>query len=99
VGRKTAERLVVDLRDKLDGAGESAGDKAGSPGVREGEDALVADVLSALINLGYPSREAEKALSDARRALQPPKHRGDRQPVVTFERLLRDALRSASAPH
>ena len=101
VGRKTAERLVVDLRDKLDGAGgEPAAGRTGTPGDPEGEDALLADVLSALINLGYPSREAEKALSDARRVLhQSQPRRGDRQASVTFERLLRDALRSASGPH
>jgi len=96
VGRKTAERLVVDLRDKLDGPGEPAlGGKGAFPAAPEGEGAVLSDVLSALINLGYPARDAEKALLDARRAAESGLRRGEK-PVLTFERLLRDALRSVS---
>lgn len=97
VGRKTAERLVVDLRDKLDVPGEPArGGKGVFPAASEGEGAVLSDVLSALINLGYPARDAEKALLDARRAAESGPGRGEK-PVLTFERLLRDALRSVSA--
>ena len=96
VGRKTAERLVVDLRDKLDGPGESArGGKGAFPAASEEEGAVLSDVLSALINLGYPARNAEKALLDARRAAESGSRRGEK-PVLTFEGLLRDALRSVS---
>jgi len=98
VGRKTAERLVVDLRDKLEGEGGEAGrpGKGMFGATAEGESAVLSDVLSALVNLGYPPRNAEKALQDARRAAAAGRGRGER-PAVTFEGLLRDALRSLSA--
>jgi Holliday junction DNA helicase RuvA len=97
VGRKTAERLVVDLRDKLEAPGKPAGGGKGAFGsASETESALLSDVLSAMINLGYPAREAERALLDARRATESGPLRGEKS-VLTFEGLLRDALRSVSA--
>ena len=59
IGRKTAERLVLELRDKLPfpGAGEVPVPPPGTP-VEE-------DVLSALMNLGYPRAAVEKAVSAA----------------------------------
>ena len=96
VGRKTAERLVVDLRDKLEPvAGEAS--RAGPPSLPAGEGsvAVAADVLSALINLGYPAREAERAVADAKGTAGSATAEG-RAPRLTFERLLRDALRNVS---
>ncbi len=56
VGRKTAERLVLELRDKLlEGEAERA---APPPGLTPLEE----DVLSALVNLGYQHGVAEKAV-------------------------------------
>jgi Holliday junction DNA helicase RuvA len=59
VGRKTAERLVVELRDKLSklqvGAAEAA--SLVVPASQQQED-----VISALVNLGYPKPAAEKAV-------------------------------------
>lgn len=60
IGRKTAERMVLELRDKLEGFGAAAEVTAISP-VEE-------DVLSALVNLGYQRVAAEKALSAAQRS-------------------------------
>jgi Holliday junction DNA helicase RuvA len=54
IGKKTAERMVLELRDKLEGFGVPAAATAVSP-VEE-------DVISALINLGYQRPLAEKAL-------------------------------------
>ncbi|MEO8648550.1 MAG: Holliday junction branch migration protein RuvA [Acidobacteriota bacterium] len=66
VGRKTAERLVVELRDKLDelktGSIESAVDGAGAG---RQSDEIFDDALSALVNLGYQKNAAEKALMQA----------------------------------
>lgn len=63
VGRKTAERLLVELRDKVgplaDGAVEGS-DEAGSD-----ETDGFTDALSALVNLGYQKAAAEKALKNA----------------------------------
>jgi Holliday junction DNA helicase RuvA len=57
IGKKTAERMVLELRDKLPEAGPSATPTA-SP-LNPIED----DVLSALLNLGYQRAAAEKALA------------------------------------
>ena len=54
IGKKTAERMVLELRDKLEAFGVAAA-SAASP--------LEEDVLSALVNLGYNRALAEKALS------------------------------------
>jgi Holliday junction DNA helicase RuvA len=62
VGRKTAERLVVELRDKVGELAVAAG--AGAPGASGAlpADAVFDDALSALINLGYQKAAAERAL-------------------------------------
>ncbi len=66
VGRKTAERLIVDLREKMtalaaaqiqEEPGTAAAAISGSP-----EDAVRSDALSALLNLGYQRSAAEKAI-------------------------------------
>lgn len=55
IGKKTAERMVLELRDKLEAFGVPAAAAAASP-VQE-------DVLSALVNLGYNRALAERALA------------------------------------
>ena len=55
IGKKTAERMVLELRDKL--AVEKHGEIAATPAL----SAIEEDVLSALVNLGY-QRAAEKRL-------------------------------------
>jgi holliday junction DNA helicase RuvA len=62
VGRKTAERIVVELRDKL--AVVDVPD-TGKPATRS---QLEADAASALVNLGYDARSVEKAIEKARGA-------------------------------
>jgi holliday junction DNA helicase RuvA len=57
IGKKTAERMVLELRDKLPPAGPAATPVVSAlTGVEE-------DVLSALTNLGYQRPAAEKALT------------------------------------
>jgi Holliday junction DNA helicase RuvA len=60
VGRKTAERMVVELRDKL--AAVDVPD-AGKPATRS---QLESDVFSALVNLGYDERTVESAIAKSR---------------------------------
>lgn len=76
IGKKTAERMVLELRDKLPAEtfGEPAAAKSTSP-VEE-------DVLSALMNLGYQRAAAERALAAVSRAGKD----------GTFEALFRNAL-------
>jgi len=59
IGRKTAERMVLELRDKL--PPEAPGPEVVAPAISPVEE----DVLSALVNLGYQRASAEKALSAA----------------------------------
>jgi Holliday junction DNA helicase RuvA len=62
IGKKTAERVVLELKDKLDDmkaaavAGEQPAPSLG---------AVADDVLSALVNLGYPRPAAQKAVEAA----------------------------------
>src|ERR1700682_1344023 len=60
VGRKTAERIVVELRDKL--AAMETPKPGGHPAATAG---AAADVVSALLNLGYEQRSAEQAVERA----------------------------------
>jgi Holliday junction DNA helicase RuvA len=69
VGKKTAERLILELKDKITGLQGSATEpKAESP--------KRADLLSALANLGYSSAEADRAAPEVLR-LQPNASLGD----------------------
>ncbi|HVI08261.1 MAG TPA: Holliday junction branch migration protein RuvA [Candidatus Binatia bacterium] len=56
VGKKTAERMVLELRDKLPTV-------QGAPATVPTLNAIEEDVLSALLNLGYQRAAAEKALA------------------------------------
>jgi Holliday junction DNA helicase RuvA len=58
VGKKLAERLVVELKDKLD-------DFAVAPAQTVVRGGVAEDVLSALVNLGYQRASAEKAIEQA----------------------------------
>jgi holliday junction DNA helicase RuvA len=84
VGRKTVERIVVELRDKLDAVivETAAKPTAASPAGVE------ADVVSALVNLGYEARAAETAVAEVKRE----------SGTSSFERLLRASLQALSAP-
>ena len=60
VGRKKAERLVLDLADKLDDVQVGAG--AGAP---RPDGAGAEDAIRALVSLGYTTADAEKAVRAA----------------------------------
>ena len=81
VGKKTGERIVLELRDRLPrGRPESPVSEVAAP------SALKDDVLSALVNLGYHRPLAEKAVASAMKAA----------PAGDFERTLKLALRELS---
>jgi holliday junction DNA helicase RuvA len=83
VGRKTAERMVVELRDKLEAVAiETERPAPSSPAGVE------ADVKSALLNLGYDERAADAALAEAKREVG----------TSNFEKLLRVTLAALSTP-
>ena len=81
IGKKTAERMVLELRDKLPTVGAET--VAALPTLSAVEE----DVASALVNLGYQRAVAEKALQSALRTAKPP---------ATFEVLFREALGALS---
>jgi len=60
IGRKTAERMVMELRDKV---GEVPAGGATLPGAGAAEDGPVALARAALIELGYAPQEAERLLA------------------------------------
>src|SRR5215471_250482 len=83
VGRKTAERIVVELKDKLDAvAVETERPAPSSPAGVE------ADVVSALVNLGYDGRTAESAVAEGKREAG----------TSNFEKLLKASLQALTAP-
>ena len=87
VGKKTAEQILLDLRDR---AAQLAGGAGGT--TREGvltpksapspADSNVADAVSALVSIGYSEKEARKQVERAAQRVDP----GD------LERLVRSAL-------
>ena len=83
VGRKTAERMVVELKDKLEtvAIAEERVVIASPAGVE-------ADVVSALVNLGYDGRTAESAVAEGKREAG----------TANFEKLLKASLQSLTAP-
>jgi Holliday junction DNA helicase RuvA len=83
VGRKTAERMVVELKDKL----EAMAVLEQKPAVSS-PAGVEADVVSALINLGYDGRTAENAVAEGKRAAG----------TSNFEKLLKASLQALTAP-
>ena len=89
VGKKTAERLVIELRDKMAALTSPALEEqlAAQPGAAAPTgDTLHDDTLSALVNLGYQRAAAEKAVAQAM-------HEGG---DLSVELLLRRSLRNLS---
>jgi Holliday junction DNA helicase RuvA len=63
IGKKTAERLILELRDKIGTVtGLSAGQAQLAPKSGRAPADSLADVLSALVNLGYKDTQARKVL-------------------------------------
>jgi Holliday junction DNA helicase RuvA len=83
VGKKTAERIVLELKDRLP-RGPAAAALAGSSVVPP--SAIQDDVISALVNLGYHRPLAEKAVAAAIKSV----------PDGPFERTLKQALREVA---
>ena len=65
VGKKSAERVIVDLRDKVGIPSHYGATVANVPGVKPEND----EALDALIALGFPLKEATSALENVDRAL------------------------------
>ena len=82
VGKKTAERIVLELKDKLEGIGLAAAAGAPASPAASVLSLLEQDVLSALMNLGCNRAAAEAAVRKAKSAGAP----------AEFEPLFRKSL-------
>ena len=82
VGRKTAERIMVELRDKVSTL--SPGHDVTVTVKPAADEAMIEDALSALVNLGYKKGVAQRAIENARNRLE-----GE----ITLESLLKESLR------
>jgi Holliday junction DNA helicase RuvA len=88
IGKKTAERLVIELRDKIGPVGTSTSADAATPAA-DGTPAPAAspsaqqDAVAALVSLGYKLPEADKAVHQAIVKIGPDS---------TAEKLIRTAL-------
>jgi len=81
IGKKTAERIGLELKDRLPKSVQAAADAAKPASA---EDQLRADLLSALLNLGYQRQSADKAIEKELKVA----------PDATFEQALRSVLRA-----
>ena len=86
IGKKTAERIGLELKDRLPAAVTAAGP---APPAESREDQFRDDLLSALINLGYQQAAADKVIDKVLRD----------SPGIGFEQALRDVLRSMMKSH
>ncbi len=87
VGKKTAERLVIEMQDRLkdwSGKDVAEGDVAAPVIGTSTESEIIAEAESALVALGYKPTEAARAISNVTKE----------QPVERSEELIRLALRS-----
>jgi holliday junction DNA helicase RuvA len=64
VGKKTAERLVVELRDKMTKLAAGLQAEPVASDYTPATNAMSDDIVSALINLGYQKAAAEKAVAN-----------------------------------
>ena len=81
VGKKTAERMVIELRDNLPNI--ASADTVPASLIKGEANDLRGDVISALLNLGYHRQLAEKAINAALKGSDD----------LVFEDVLRQALR------
>jgi holliday junction DNA helicase RuvA len=84
VGKKTAERLVLELKDKLKTSGLLVAGDAGPPVPAGPADR---QLVSALLNLGYKPAQVERAAESVRRSLGP---------KASLEEQVREALKALS---
>lgn len=87
IGKKTAQRLVIEMRDRLAPLGGPASDALGRvPAIGSERDQALADAMSALEALGYRPADASRMA------------RAADDGAKTSEEIIRTALRSVSAP-
>lgn len=89
IGKKTAERLCLELKDKVQNLAVGPTSPALELPRLDPDDPYSADVISALTNLGYTPVRAREAVAAVRRQLTDEVYK-----AMSLEELLRHALRS-----
>ncbi len=82
IGKKTAERLVLELKDKVGPIDDLPGSNGSAAAARQSAGGLINDVISALVNLGYKENQARKILESMELA-----------PDLSMEEVLKGALK------
>ena len=80
IGLKTAQRLIVDLKDKIKGIGSSSG-TAALPATADND--VMEGAVAALVMLGFPSTAANKAVQSIMKS----------EPGMTIEQVIKQALK------
>ena len=87
IGEKSALRIIVDLKDKIDRA-------AASPQkVEISHNTIREESLSGLVILGFPKKMAEKAVDEVIRDLLQSAANENETPALSVERLIKEALK------
>lgn len=82
IGKKTAERLVLELKDKVGPVADLSETEIIARATERTSDDLITDVISALVNLGYKENQARKVLENM-----------ELPPEVAMEEALKGALK------
>lgn len=82
IGKKTAERLVLELKDKVGPVADLSETEIIARATEKTSDDLITDVISALVNLGYKENQARKVLENM-----------ELPPEVAMEEALKGALK------
>lgn len=87
VGKKTAQRLIVELRDKIKHLGDTSGFTPSLPLATDSgnEGIIIAEVEAGLIALGYRDKEAQAAIKLAKSTIDSP---------LTIQNLLKASLKN-----
>jgi Holliday junction DNA helicase RuvA len=86
IGRKTAERILLELRDRVERETRQGAHAPSTPGAGSESGGIRADAVSALINLGYTRDRARKAVDGAAES--------QTEGALSLETVLKAALRT-----
>jgi len=87
IGEKSAQRIIVDLKDKVDKTSSSP------QKIDISHNTVRDESLSGLVILGFPRKMAEKALDEALKDLRQKSLGDDEQPALSVEKLIKEALK------
>jgi holliday junction DNA helicase RuvA len=87
IGEKSAQRIIVDLKDKIDKG------VAWTQKVEISHNTIREQSLSGLVSLGFPRKVAEKAVDDVIKELRQPALDENEAAVLSVERLIKEALK------